>query len=268
MIRLETILTPGRSQVNAPGGSKKKALEHIANLIHREVPDLEMQDVFEALVAREKNSVPPVFGNGIAIPHCRLKGCAAPISALLHLETAIDFDAIDGAPVDLLFVLLVPEAATDAHLELLRQIASMLDRKEVREKNCAAHRVTKLCTRLSWTSRTVIKKMRMIIVSGRSGSGKSTALNVLEDSGYYCIDNLPAGLLPELAERALIHTELAQPLVAVSIDARNLPSHLSRFPELLEEVRSRHIQCDVLYLDADEETLLKRFFPKPAGATH
>ena len=66
-------------------------------------------------------------------------------------------------------------------------------------------------------------------------------------------------MLPELAERALIHTELAQPLVAVSIDARNLPSHLSRFPELLEEVRSRHIQCDVLYLDADEETLLKRF---------
>ena len=90
--------------------------------------------------------------------------------------------------------------------------------------------------------------MRLIIVSGRSGSGKSTALDVLEDHGYYCIDNLPAGLLPELAERALIHTELAQPLVAVSIDARNLPSHLSRFPELLEEVRSRHIQCDVLYL--------------------
>ena len=101
--------------------------------------------------------------------------------------------------------------------------------------------------------------MRLIIVSGRSGSGKSTALNVLEDNGYYCIDNLPAGLLPELAERALIHTELAQPLVAVSIDARNLPSHLSRFPELLEDVRAKHIKCDVLYLDADEETLLKRF---------
>ena len=101
--------------------------------------------------------------------------------------------------------------------------------------------------------------MRLVIVSGRSGSGKSTALAVLEDNGFYCIDNLPAGLLPELAERALIHTELAQPLVAVSIDARNLPSHLSRFPQLLEEVRSRHIQCDVLYLDADEETLLKRF---------
>ena len=101
--------------------------------------------------------------------------------------------------------------------------------------------------------------MRMIIVSGRSGSGKSTALDVLEDNGFYCVDNLPAGLLPELAERALITTELAEPLLAVSIDARNLPSHLTRFPLMLAEVRARNIQCDVLYLDADEATLLKRF---------
>jgi UPF0042 nucleotide-binding protein len=101
--------------------------------------------------------------------------------------------------------------------------------------------------------------MRMIIVSGRSGSGKSTALDVLEDNGFYCVDNLPAGLLPELAERALITTELAEPLLAVSIDARNLPSHLTRFPLMLAEVRARNIRCDVLYLDADEATLLKRF---------
>jgi PTS system nitrogen regulatory IIA component len=133
MIRLETILTPGRSQVNVPGGSKKKTLETIANLIGREVPDLDTQAVFEALIAREKLGSTG-FGNGIAIPHCRLQGCESPVSALLHLDAPIDFDAIDGAPVDLLFVLLVPQAATDAHLELLRQIASMLDRKEVREK--------------------------------------------------------------------------------------------------------------------------------------
>ncbi|AZE87606.1 PTS IIA-like nitrogen regulatory protein PtsN [Pseudomonas orientalis] len=133
MIRLETILTPGRSLVNVPGGSKKKALEQIANLISSQVPELEMQDVFEALIAREKLGSTG-FGNGIAIPHCRLKGCETPVSALLHLDHPIDFDAIDGAPVDLLFVLLVPQAATDAHLELLRQIASMLDRKEVRDK--------------------------------------------------------------------------------------------------------------------------------------
>ena len=133
MIRLETILTPGRSQVNVPGGSKKKTLETIANLIGREVPDLDTQAVFEALIAREKLGSTG-FGNGIAIPHCRLQGCESPVSALLHLDAPIDFDAIDGAPVDLLFVLLVPQAATDAHLELLRQIASMLDRKEVRDR--------------------------------------------------------------------------------------------------------------------------------------
>ena len=137
MIRLETILTPGRSLVNVPGDSKKKVIEQIANLIGHEVPDLNTQTVYAALLAREKLGSTG-FGNGIAIPHCRLKGCMQPVSALIHLKAPIDYDAIDGAPVDLLFVLLVPEAATDAHLELLRQIASMLDRKEVREKLRAA----------------------------------------------------------------------------------------------------------------------------------
>ena len=101
--------------------------------------------------------------------------------------------------------------------------------------------------------------MRLIIVSGRSGSGKSTALDVLEDNGFYCIDNLPAGLLTELAERALLNIDLMQPQVAVSIDARNLASQLERVPDLLAEVRAKHIQCDVVYLDSDDETLLKRF---------
>ncbi len=133
MIRLETILTPGRSLVNVPGGSKKRVLEQIANLIGRDLPELDSQDIFESLVAREKLGSTG-FGNGIASPHCRLPGCTQPISALLRLDAAVDFDAIDGAPVDLLFVLLVPEAATDAHLELLRQIASMLDQAEVRER--------------------------------------------------------------------------------------------------------------------------------------
>ncbi|MBA1201794.1 PTS IIA-like nitrogen regulatory protein PtsN [Pseudomonas capeferrum] len=137
MIRLENILTPGRSLVNVPGGSKKRVLQQTATLIAKEVPELEMEDVFEKLVAREKLGSTG-FGNGIAIPHCRLEGCTAPVSALLHLDAPIDYDAIDGAPVDLLFVLLVPAAATDAHLELLRQIASMLDRKDVRERLRAA----------------------------------------------------------------------------------------------------------------------------------
>lgn len=133
MIRLEEILTSGRSEVNVPGGSKKSVLEHIARLIGREVPGLDWETVFKALVAREKLGSTG-FGNGIAIPHCRLATCGEPVSAVIHLNDSVDFDAIDGAPVDLLFVLLVPEAATDKHLELLRQIASMLDSKDVRTR--------------------------------------------------------------------------------------------------------------------------------------
>ncbi|MFT0212703.1 RNase adapter RapZ [Pseudomonas sp. F1_0610] len=101
--------------------------------------------------------------------------------------------------------------------------------------------------------------MRLIIVSGRSGSGKSTALDVLEDNDFYCIDNLPALLLPQLAERTLLSAELLHPLVAVSIDARNMPNQLAQFPALLQTVRERNIDCQILYLDADDKTLLKRF---------
>jgi len=133
MIRLESILTPGRSLVNVPGGSKKRVLEQIANLVARDLPDLDAQAIFESLIAREKLGSTG-FGNGIAIPHCRMAGCNSPLSAVLRLEAPVDFDAIDGAPVDLLFVLLVPQAATDEHLELLRQIASMLDREDVRQR--------------------------------------------------------------------------------------------------------------------------------------
>ena len=100
--------------------------------------------------------------------------------------------------------------------------------------------------------------MRLVVVSGRSGSGKSTALHLLEDSGFYCIDNLPAGLLPELARQAN-NTDLTLPKVAISIDARNLPSDLERFPELLKQVRDAGIHCDVLFLAATDDVLIKRF---------
>jgi len=143
MIRIDNILTPGRSLVNVPGGSKKRVLEEISRLIHADLPQVGQQVIFDALLARERLGSTG-FGNGIAIPHCRLANCNHPMSALLHLQAPVDFDAIDGAPVDLIFVLLVPEAATDAHLELLRQIASMLDRKDVREQLRSAQDSTAL----------------------------------------------------------------------------------------------------------------------------
>ena len=118
-------------QLELAGATKDDILKELIGLLQLGEKDEGM--LFKMLKRRE-NLGSTGIGRGIAIPHCRLPGCQAPISAVLHLDAAVDFDAIDGAPVDLLFVLLVPEAATDEHLELLRQIASMLDRADVRER--------------------------------------------------------------------------------------------------------------------------------------
>ena len=133
MIRIENILTPARSLVNVPGGSKKRVLEQIAKVLGRDIPDLDSQAIFESFIAREKLGSTG-FGNGIAIPHCRMSGCTSPFSAVLRLDAPVDFDAIDGIPVDLLFVLLVPEAATQRHLEILSEIAELLSDRDLRER--------------------------------------------------------------------------------------------------------------------------------------
>ncbi|MCV6609987.1 MAG: RNase adapter RapZ [Amphritea sp.] len=101
--------------------------------------------------------------------------------------------------------------------------------------------------------------MKLIIISGRSGSGKSTALQALEDVGFYCIDNLPAALLPELVGQILIEPEHPDQL-AVSIDARNLHSNLQKFPEIFTQLRQTlGLTCELLFLDSAEATLLKRY---------
>ena len=99
--------------------------------------------------------------------------------------------------------------------------------------------------------------MRLVIISGRSGSGKSTALHQLEDEGFYCIDNLPATLLPALVSRAL-DGSLAPAGLAVCIDARNAHGDLAHFSNLLSELPGS-VETDILYLDAEDASLLKRF---------
>jgi UPF0042 nucleotide-binding protein len=97
---------------------------------------------------------------------------------------------------------------------------------------------------------------KLVIVSGRSGSGKSTALHVLEDAGFYCIDNIPAVLLPQLLQQCSGEASLAR--MAVSIDARNMPGSLSRFGEIIASL-PKAFAVEVIYLDADDATLIKRF---------
>jgi len=101
--------------------------------------------------------------------------------------------------------------------------------------------------------------MRLVVISGLSGSGKSIALNMLEDMDYYCVDNIPAGLLPGLIDYTVRSHQPDYERTAVGLDARNRPEDLADVPRLVEEVRRSGIRCEIVFLRAENEVLLKRF---------
>lgn len=130
---LDTILPSERTLFDVPGGSKKRVLEFFSTFIAQNTPSLDSQEVFSRLIGRERLGSTGI-GNGVAIPHARNPHCKSPISGFLKLAEPIDFDAIDGEPVDLIFVLLVPEEADEAHLALLGQVAGIMNDAETRQQ--------------------------------------------------------------------------------------------------------------------------------------
>jgi RNase adapter protein RapZ len=101
--------------------------------------------------------------------------------------------------------------------------------------------------------------VRLIIVSGLSGSGKSVALHLLEDIDFYCVDNIPAALLKPFISHTIRGTDEVYPRTAVGLDARNRPNEIDTIPVLVDELRRSGISCEVLYLHASDEVLLKRY---------
>lgn len=125
-----SLLTPDRALYNIEGGSKKRTLELVSQLI-AESCQLSSEDVFTGLVNREKLGSTGI-GEGVAIPHCRLSKIDQAIGALVMLAEPIAFDAIDNKPVDLLFFLMVPEEACDEHLNTLSKLAEVFSQEESR----------------------------------------------------------------------------------------------------------------------------------------
>lgn len=130
-LRIEDILTPERSLVDVQVSSKKKLLEHLASIIATTLGDASADDIYERLLNRERMGSTGI-GEGIAIPHCRVLQCQQAVGILLRLEEPVDYDSIDGKPADLVFALLVPEEATDEHLQILATLAGNFSQEEYR----------------------------------------------------------------------------------------------------------------------------------------
>lgn len=102
--------------------------------------------------------------------------------------------------------------------------------------------------------------MKLVIVSGLSGSGKSIALDTLEDCGFYCIDNLPISLLDDFINHVMLKDRETYNKTAIGIDARNrTEKQLAEFPNNLELIRDKGIKCEVIYMLAEESILVKRY---------
>ncbi len=127
------ILTPTRTLNDLECNSKKRALEATSEWLARVIPAFDATELFTALISREKLGSTG-FGDGIALPHCRLATCDQVTGALIKLKNGIDFDAIDRKSVDIMFILLVPENATNEHLQVLSTLAGKFGEAEFRER--------------------------------------------------------------------------------------------------------------------------------------
>ncbi len=132
MNRLSQILPPSQVLVSVEATSKKRAFEE-AGLLFENVHGLNRALITDSLFARERLGSTGL-GHGVAIPHGRIKGLKSPLAAVFQLSSPIGFDAPDEQSVNLLIFLLVPEAATQKHLEILSEIAELLSDGALREQ--------------------------------------------------------------------------------------------------------------------------------------
>jgi PTS system nitrogen regulatory IIA component len=127
------ILEPGSVSVADPASSKKRVLEQAARLLAGSGDEPDAEQIFERLLERERLGSTGLAG-GVALPHARMPGIEESRGAFLRLAEGVEFDALDGGPVDLVFALLVPENANEEHLQLLARLAAMFNEEELRER--------------------------------------------------------------------------------------------------------------------------------------
>lgn len=147
-MKISDILSPERISCAASPASKKRALEEIGALMLSADASLTQGEIFDSLLTRERLGSTGL-GHGVAIPHGRVDSATVTIGAFMQLGQGIDFDAIDGQPVELMFGLLVPAESTEEHLQILAQLAKMFSDEIFCEKLRQANNNEELYTLLS-----------------------------------------------------------------------------------------------------------------------
>ena len=132
-MKITDVLSLDRTHCDVPGISKKRVLEFIADFFSEHTDFVDANSLYHELISRERLGSTGI-GEGIAVPHCRLSGCPRITGILLKLDNPVDFDAIDGEPVDLIFALVVPDEQNDEHLKTLSAIAELLQSSDVRQQ--------------------------------------------------------------------------------------------------------------------------------------
>ncbi len=127
---VKDIIAPERIACHVNVSSKKRALELLSEMLSHN-SDLNAQQIFESLLTREKLGTTSL-GHGVALPHGRQQVSKHTLGAFVMLDNGINYDAVDGEPVDLLFALLVPKDSTEQHLQLLAQLAELFSNGDLR----------------------------------------------------------------------------------------------------------------------------------------
>lgn len=132
-MQIGDFITPDRVAYRLHAASKKRALELVSGLLAGGDANLTEVEIFDCLVARERLGSTGL-GHGIALPHGRIKGLKRIMGALVRLDQGVDFDAIDGARVDIVCALVVPAEATEEHLQLLASLAALFGETDTRDR--------------------------------------------------------------------------------------------------------------------------------------
>lgn len=149
-MQVSELLDTDRISCNNPAASKKRVLEQLSQLIADSQSELSQIQVFDSLISRERLGSTGL-GHGVAIPHGRVKNNDKTVAAVVKLQQGVDYDAVDNAPVDLFFALLVPENSTEEHLQILAQLAQMFsDNAFVAKLRASTDEQTLLETLQAW----------------------------------------------------------------------------------------------------------------------